>query len=44
MTQIGYDPNAPLEKVIKAFQRHWQPEKVDGVADEVTWGRLRALL
>ena len=44
MTQFGYDPGAPLEKIIKAFQRHWQPEKVDGVADEVTWGRLRALL
>jgi len=44
LTRVGYDPGAPLGAVITAFQRHWQPEKVDGVADQVTWGRLRALL
>lgn len=44
LTQFGYDPEAPLLDVVTAFQRHWQPEKVDGIADQVTWGRLKALL
>ncbi len=44
LTQFGYYPEAPLLDVITAFQRHWQPEKVDGIADQVTWGRLTALL
>lgn len=30
--------------VVTAFQRHWQPDKVDGIPDEITQERLKALL
>ncbi|RYG09129.1 MAG: N-acetylmuramoyl-L-alanine amidase, partial [Caulobacteraceae bacterium] len=30
--------------IVRAFQRHWRPEKVDGVADGETRARLMALL
>ena len=33
-----------LEAVVAAFQRHWRPEKVDGVADSSTITTLRDLL
>ncbi|RAK61807.1 N-acetylmuramoyl-L-alanine amidase [Phenylobacterium hankyongense] len=49
-TRLGYD-NAPSGKfdahttaVVRAFQRHWRPGKVDGVADGETRARLIALL
>lgn len=34
----------PLETVIAAFQRHFRPERIDGIADEETSARLAALL
>jgi len=33
-----------LEAVVAAFQRHWRPEKVDGVADASTITTLRDLV
>ncbi|HEV2562965.1 MAG TPA: N-acetylmuramoyl-L-alanine amidase [Rhizomicrobium sp.] len=42
---FGYGlSDAPLEKVIAAFQRHFRPARVDGVADAETKRRLAALL
>jgi N-acetylmuramoyl-L-alanine amidase len=32
-----------MEAVVAAFQRHWRPAKVDGVADAETLQRLRAI-
>lgn len=32
-----------MEAVVAAFQRHWRPARVDGVADAETLQRLRAL-
>jgi N-acetylmuramoyl-L-alanine amidase len=50
LTRLGYD-SAPSGKfdahtatVIRAFQRHWRPDCVDGVADGETRARLIALL
>jgi N-acetylmuramoyl-L-alanine amidase len=40
----GYDPGAPPEKVILAFQRHFRPNKLDGVWDSECAGRLAGLL
>ena len=49
-TRLGYD-SAPTGKfdehtaaVVRAFQRHWRPARVDGVADGETRARLIALL
>ncbi|MGE5547196.1 MAG: N-acetylmuramoyl-L-alanine amidase [Solirubrobacterales bacterium] len=39
----GYDVTAP-DAAIAAFQRHFRPERVDGVGDEQTAGRLARLL
>jgi N-acetylmuramoyl-L-alanine amidase len=47
---LGYDCagagrfDAALAAVVRAFQRHWRPETVDGVADGATRARLMALL
>ena len=38
----GYDAN--LAVIVRAFQRHWRPGRVDGVADGETRARLVALL
>lgn len=50
LTRLGYD-SAPSGKydgatatIVRAFQRHWRPEKVDGIADGMTRARLIALL
>jgi N-acetylmuramoyl-L-alanine amidase len=50
LTRLGYD-SAPsgqydehTETIVKAFQRHWRPEGVDGVADGETRARLVRLL
>jgi N-acetylmuramoyl-L-alanine amidase len=43
LARYGYDPNAPLEKVITAFQRHFRPAKLDGKWD-AECGRLLASL
>lgn len=39
----GFDPPG-LESATMAFQRHWRPARVDGVADAETRGRLAFLL
>jgi N-acetylmuramoyl-L-alanine amidase len=50
LTRLGYDSapsgtfDATTTTVVKAFQRHWRPERVDGVADGETRARLVALL
>ena len=50
LTRLGYD-NAPSGRFdertqvnLTAFQRHWRPSQVDGVADGETRARLVALL
>jgi N-acetylmuramoyl-L-alanine amidase len=48
LRQFGYgvapDLDIPLATVTTAFQRHFRPEKVDGIADDETQARLRALV
>jgi N-acetylmuramoyl-L-alanine amidase len=49
-TRLGYDCapsgrfDADTATVVRAFQRHWRPERFDGVADGETRARLIALL
>ncbi len=49
-TRLGYDLpptgrfDADTAAVVRAFQRHWRPERVDGRADGETRARLIALL
>jgi len=49
-TRLGYDcpPSGRFEMgttaVVRAFQRHWRPARVDGIADGETRARLIALL
>jgi N-acetylmuramoyl-L-alanine amidase len=50
LARLGYDAarsgvyDDACATTITAFQRHWRPEKVDGVADGETRARLMALL
>ncbi|WP_337188717.1 N-acetylmuramoyl-L-alanine amidase [Phenylobacterium sp.] len=50
LTRLGYDLppsgafDADTATVLRAFQRHWRPERVDGIADGETRARLIALL
>lgn len=50
LTRLGYDcaPSGKFDEattiVVRAFQRHWRPDRVDGVADGETRARLVALL
>jgi N-acetylmuramoyl-L-alanine amidase len=44
LTRYGYDPHAPLDKVITAFQRHFRPKKLDGKWDGECAGLLASLL
>ncbi len=45
LADFGYDvENNALSNVITAFQRHFRPERFDGVADGDTKARLAALL
>lgn len=50
LTRLGYDCapsgrfDAATAVVVAAFQRHWRPERFDGVADGETRARLIALL
>jgi N-acetylmuramoyl-L-alanine amidase len=50
LTRLGFDcaPSGEYEPrtaaVVRAFQRHWRPERVDGVADGETRARMVALL
>jgi N-acetylmuramoyl-L-alanine amidase len=40
---IGYRTDLPLPVLLRAFQRHWRPERVDGIADAATMARLNAV-
>lgn len=50
LSRLGYDCartgrfDASLGVIVAAFQRHWRPEAVDGIADGDTRARLMALL
>jgi len=50
LARLGYECprsgryDADLAVVVRAFQRHWRPERVDGIADGETRARLMALL
>jgi N-acetylmuramoyl-L-alanine amidase len=50
LTRLGFDcaPSGEYEArtatVVRAFQRHWRPERIDGIADGETRARLIALL
>lgn len=48
LAQFGYgiapDVDIPLAVVVTAFQRHFRPERIDGVVDSETEARLAALL
>jgi N-acetylmuramoyl-L-alanine amidase len=44
LTRYGYDPDAPLDAVITAFQRHFRPQKLDGKWDGECAGILSGLL
>jgi N-acetyl-anhydromuramyl-L-alanine amidase AmpD len=41
---FGYDPEAPMDKVITAFQRHFRPRQMTGIWDEDCGALLAALL
>jgi N-acetylmuramoyl-L-alanine amidase len=41
---FGYDPDAPREKVIAAFQRRFRPEKINGIWDAQCGVLLASLL
>ena len=40
----GYDPDADLDCLVAAFQRHFRPAKINGTPDPETLGRLNQLL
>jgi N-acetylmuramoyl-L-alanine amidase len=40
LAAIGYRTDLPLDLLLTAFQRHWRPERVDGIADTGTLARL----
>jgi N-acetylmuramoyl-L-alanine amidase len=44
LTRYGYDPNAPQDKVITAFQRHFRPSNLNGQWDAECAGLLASLL
>ena len=44
LARCGYDPHAPQDKVITAFQRHYRPKKLDGQWDEECASLLAWLL
>ena len=50
LRRLGYDVAADgaydedLATVVAAFQRHWRPERCDGLADGETRARLTAIL
>ena len=41
--RIGYRTDLPLALLLRAFQRHWRQEQVDGIADAGTLARLNAV-
>jgi N-acetylmuramoyl-L-alanine amidase len=44
LARFGYDPDAPQDKLITAFQRHFRPKKLDGLWDSECAGLLASLL
>ncbi len=50
LTRLGYDCarsgafDRTTRTIVEAFQRHWRPERVDGLMDGETRARLMALL
>lgn len=36
LTKLGYNPNIKTEILLKAFQRHWRPRRIDGRLDNST--------
>jgi N-acetylmuramoyl-L-alanine amidase len=44
LARYGYDPEAPLEQTVTAFQRHFRPSCVDGIADDECAALLAGLL
>ena len=44
LPRYGYDPNAPQDKVITAFQRHFRPKSLTGQWDGECAGLLASLL
>jgi N-acetylmuramoyl-L-alanine amidase len=44
LVRFGYDPEAPRDKVVTAFQRHFRPQKLDGQWDGECGGLLTWLL
>jgi len=40
---IGYRTDLALPVLVTAFQRHWAPRRVDGVADDATRARIAAV-
>ena len=44
LARFGYDPDAPEDKTITAFQRHFRPKKLDGQWDRECAGLLASLL
>ena len=43
LSVIGYRTDLPLPVLLRAFQRHWRPERVDGELDAETLARLAAV-
>ena len=43
LARIGYRTDLPLDVLLAAFQRHWRPERVDGIGDKATLARLSAV-
>lgn len=43
LAAIGYRTDLPLDVLLTAFQRHWRPERVDGLADAGTLARVAAV-
>jgi N-acetylmuramoyl-L-alanine amidase len=43
LAAIGYRTDLPLPVLLTAFQRHWLPDRVDGIADAATLARLAAV-
>jgi N-acetylmuramoyl-L-alanine amidase len=44
LARFGYDPDAPLDKVIIAFQRHFRPNLLNGLWDDECAELLHGLL
>ena len=44
LAAIGYRTDLPVDVLLRAFQRHWRQERVDGEADHETRVRLGAVL